>query len=141
MRASTRTTCLSFIIGKIPSNVKFLGLADDKRPWGYECASHGHLGVSGRGGSLKSFKVSYGKGIEGHFHTLEVDGHAISVGTNSIIPLEYQKGSPSKSLHGNAVIYDVEGGGNLAQALPIIHGQWILPDIKNQWESVKRRKD
>ena len=117
-------------IGKIPSNVKFLSLTDDERPWGYECASHGHLGINGAAGnSLKSFKVSYGKGIKGHSHSLEVNGHAISVGTNSIIPLDYQRGSPSGSLHGNAIIYD----GDLSQALPIIHEKWIPPEILDRW--------
>lgn len=108
------------LIGKIPKNVIFLKLGEDRRPLGYECACHGHKGINGGKGSLTSFRITYGKGIIGHTHRLEVQGKAISVGTNSIIPLDYQEGSPSQSIHGNAVIYEQ----GLAQAIPIIRGKW-----------------
>lgn len=108
------------IIGPIPENVNFLGLTDDRRPWGYQCSAHGHLGVNGSRGSLKQFRGSYGKVIIGHVHQLQVIGKAISVGTNSIMPLDYQRGQPSTSMHGNAVIYE----GGFAQAIPIINGRW-----------------
>jgi hypothetical protein len=107
-------------IGKIPDNVNFLSIMDDMRPWGYQCSAHGDLGINGARGGIKGFALSYGKGIMGHSHQLEILGNAISVGTNSEIPLDYQKGRPSTSMHGNAVIYD----GGLAQAIPIINGRW-----------------
>jgi len=107
-------------IGPLPKNIKFLSLMDDMRPWGYQCSAHGDLGINGARGGLKGFELSYQKGIMGHTHQLEVIGGAISVGTNSMIPLDYQKGRPSTSMHGNAVIYD----GGLAQAIPIINGRW-----------------
>jgi hypothetical protein len=107
-------------VNKIPKNIEFLLLDDDQRPHDYECSAHGHLGIDGARGNLKQFKVSYGKVITGHTHTLEVDGHAISAGTNSKIPLEYQKGQPSKAMAGNVAIYEP----NLAQAIPIIKGKW-----------------
>ncbi len=56
----------------------------------------------------------------GHTHSLEVNGGSISVGTSGIIPMPYQKGQPSTSTPGNAVIYE----GGLAQGLPIINGRW-----------------
>ncbi|MCM8831950.1 MAG: hypothetical protein NC918_07155 [Candidatus Omnitrophica bacterium] len=112
------------LVGKIPKNVVFLKLTDDKRPFGYECSCHGHQGINGSKGSLDSFRVSYGKGVMGHTHRLEVQGRAISVGTNSIIPMEYQRGQPSQSMHGNAAIYELKPGYGLAQAIPIIRGKW-----------------
>ncbi|MEM4719564.1 MAG: hypothetical protein QXG18_01730 [Candidatus Pacearchaeota archaeon] len=81
-------------IGKIPKNIEFLLLDSDQKPHDYVCSAHGHLGIEGTKGNLRQFKVTYGKVITGHTHTLEVDGHAISAGTNSLIPLEYQKGHP-----------------------------------------------
>jgi hypothetical protein len=107
-------------VGKIPKNIEFLLLNEDQRPHNYECSAHGHKGIDGARGTLKQFKVSYGKVITGHTHTLEVDGHAISAGTNSRIPLEYQKGQPSKAMAGNVAIYEP----SLAQAIPIIRGKW-----------------
>lgn len=107
-------------VGKIPDNLEFLLLGDDQKPHNYECAAHGHLGVDGARGNLKQFKVSYGKVVIGHTHTLEVDGHSLSAGTNSMIPLEYQLGQPSKAIRGNVAIYEP----GLAQAIPIIKGRW-----------------
>jgi hypothetical protein len=108
------------LVGKVPKNVKFLKLTDDRRPLGYECACHGHQGINGSRGTLNSFRVSYGSGVIGHTHKLEVQGRAISVGTNSIIPMDYQEGYPSQSMHGNVAIYEP----GLAQAMPIIKGKW-----------------
>ena len=107
-------------IGKLPDNVVFLRPTDDRRPEGYQCSAHGDLGINNARGSLKGFELSYGKGIMGHTHQLEVWRKAISVGTNSEIPLDYQIGRPSTSMHGNAAIYP----GGLAQAMPIINGRW-----------------
>ena len=107
-------------INKIPKNVEFLTLTSDCRPWGYECGAHGHLGINGSKGSLRSLSTSYGKVIIGHVHQLEVMNGSISVGTSGVIPMPYQEGQPSTSMAGNAVIYE----GGLAQALPIIYGKW-----------------
>ncbi|MEM4181729.1 MAG: hypothetical protein QXX68_01060 [Candidatus Pacearchaeota archaeon] len=107
-------------VGKIPKNIEFLLLDSDQRPHDFVCSAHGHLGIEGSKGSLKQFKVTYGKVVTGHTHTLEVDGHAISAGTNSRIPLEYQRGQPSKAMHGNVAIYK----NGLAQAIPIVEGVW-----------------
>jgi len=107
-------------VGRIPRNIEFLLLDSDQRPHSYECSAHGHLGIDGAKGTLRQFKVSYGRVVTGHTHTLEVDGHAISAGTNSEIPMEYQKGQPSKAMAGNVAIYAPD----LAQAIPIIGGRW-----------------
>ena len=93
------------IIGKLPNNIEFLTLSDDCRPWGYETAAHGHKGINGARGSLKSLRTGYGKVIMGHTHQLEVNKGSICVGTSGIIPMPYQKGQPSTSIRGSAVIY------------------------------------
>ena len=107
-------------VGEIPDNVSFLGLTEDSKPWGYECSCHGHLGINGGRGTLKGFQKSFGKVLIGHTHQMEISGNSLSVGTNSKMPLEYQKGHPSKSLHGNGVIWK----NGLLQGLPIIYGKW-----------------
>src|SRR3989339_593465 len=56
--------------------------------------------------------------ICGHVHQLEILRNAISVGTSTKIPLEYQIGNPSTSMSGNAAIYE----GGIVQAIPIIKG-------------------
>ena len=58
-----------------------------------------------------------------HEHKLEIFRDAISVGTSTNIPLDYQLGNPSTSMAGNAVVYR----GGLAQAIPIIKSRWA-PD-------------
>ncbi len=108
------------MMGKIPSNVEFLSLRSDIRPWGYQLAAHGHKGVNGSKGSLLSLKRGFGKVIMGHVHQPEINGYAISVGTSTEIPLDYQEGQPGTSMAANAVL--VEGG--FAQLLPIIYGKW-----------------
>jgi hypothetical protein len=109
------------IIGKLPKNVEFLTLTEDCKPWGYECAAHGHKGINGARGNLKSLITGYGKVIMGHTHELEVRNGSICVG----IPMPYQEGQPSTSMRGSAVIYD----GGLIQSLPIIplpgKSRWI----------------
>jgi len=107
------------VVGKTPNNVRFLKLGEDAIYWGYQCGMHGHKGKNGGRGSLKTL-MEDGKIVMGHVHQLEVNQGSASVGTSSIIPLEYQLGQLSTSMAGNVVIYP-EG---LMQALPIIKGRW-----------------
>lgn len=108
------------IVGKLPKNIEFLTLSDDCRPWGYQCSAHGHKGINGARGNLKSLIKGYGKVIMGHTHELEINLGSICVGTSGIIPMPYQIGQPSTSIRGNAVIYQ----GGLSQGIPIIDGMW-----------------
>jgi len=105
---------------KIPNNLRFLKLGEDAVYWGYQCGAHGHKGKNGGRGSLKSLIEAYGKVIMGHVHQLEVSKGSMSVGTSSLIPLDYQLGQPSTSMAGNGILYE----GGLAQALPVIKGRW-----------------
>lgn len=109
----------------IPKNVRFLKPGEDVTKEGYLFSAHGHQGVNGSRGSLKGLEDSYKKVIIGHGHKLEVLQDAISVGTSTMIPLDYQLGNPSTSMAGNAVVYR----GGLAQAIPIIKSRWAPDNI------------
>jgi len=109
----------------IPENVRFLKPGEDVFREGYLFSAHGHQGVNGSRGSLKGLEDTYKKVIIGHGHKLEVIKDAISVGTSTHIPLDYQLGNPSTSMAGNAVVYE----GGLAQAIPIIKSRWAPDNV------------
>lgn len=104
----------------IPDNVTFLKPGEDRIYWGYLCSAHGHQGINGSRGSLASLEKAHDKIISAHVHQLQVLRNAISVGTSTKIPLDYQLGTPSTSMAGNAAVYE----GGLAQAIPIIKGRF-----------------
>ncbi len=127
-RDISRDNCFETAIklfSDIPKNVRFLSPGEDVKYYGILCSSHGHQGVNGARGSLKSLEKVYGKLIIGHVHKLEMLRKSMSVGTSTKIPLEYQKGFPSSSMAGNGVIYE----GGLMQAIPIVKGKWAKEDI------------
>jgi hypothetical protein len=104
----------------LPKNVHCLDLDEGMILKGYQLGVHGHRGVNGARGSPNGMKSSYGRGIFGHIHTPEINGDCITVGTSSIIPLDYQKGQPGTSMPANGVLYE----NGLAQLIPIIVGKW-----------------
>ena len=108
------------MMGKIPSNVNFLNLRDDYRIWGWQLASHGHKGISGGRGSVRSREVAFGKSITGHTHAPEIMRNTVIVGTSTKLDLPYTEGSASRWLGANAILYE----GGLVQLLPIINGKW-----------------
>src|SRR3989339_570939 len=108
-----------YFAGKyLTRNATFLKPGEDRQYWGYLCSAHGHQGTNGARGNLKNLEKAYDKIICGHVHQLEILRNAISVGTSTKIPLEYQIGNPSTSMSGNAAIYE----GGIVQAIPIIKG-------------------
>ena len=110
------------MMGGLPSNVNFLDLRDDYKVWGWQLASHGHKGISGSRGSIRSREVGFGKSITGHTHAPEIQRNTIIVGTSTRLDLPYTDGSMSRWLGANAVVY--EGGS--VQLLPIINGKWRM---------------
>ena len=110
------------MMGAVPSNVKFLKLRDDYKVWGWQLASHGHKGISGARGSIRSREVGHGKSITGHTHAPEVLRKTIIVGTSTKLDLPYTEGSMSRWLPANAVLYE----GGLVQLLPIVNGKWKM---------------
>ena len=45
------------MMGGLPSNVNFLSLRDDYKVRGWQLASHGHKGISGARGSIRSREI------------------------------------------------------------------------------------
>ena len=110
------------MMGDIPSNVNFLKIDSDYKVWGWQLGSHGHKGISGAKGSIRSRENAHGKSITGHSHTPEILRNTYIVGTSTELVLDYNKGDVSSWMAANAVLYD----GGLVQMLPIVHGKWKL---------------
>lgn len=108
------------MMGKVPGNVNFLPLEHDYKVWGWQLASHGHKGLSGARGSIRSREISHGKSITGHTHSPEILRNTVVVGTSTKLDLDYIKGSASSWMAANAVLYE----GGLVQLLPIVLGRW-----------------
>jgi len=113
-------------MGKIPSNIKFLKKSDDVKVWGWQLASHGHKGISGARGSVRSRELAYGKSITGHTHAPEILRNTIIVGTSTKLELPYTEGGSNSWLPANAVLYQ----GGLVQLIPVINGKWKGKNIK-----------
>lgn len=95
------------LVGDIPSNVTFLRADEDLKVWGYQLASHGHLGNNGaRGGNAKTRESNLGKGISGHNHAPETFRDSHIVGTNSLRDLPYTHGSASSAMAADGVLYN-----------------------------------
>jgi len=110
------------MMGDIPSNINFLELNQGYRVRGYELGAHGHKGISGARGSIRSREEGFGKSITGHTHSPEIQRNTIIVGTSTKLDLPYTEGSMSKWLPANAVLYD----NGLVQLIPIINGKWKM---------------
>lgn len=108
--------------GDMPSNIKFLNLADSIKRYGFQLASHGDKGSSGaRAGAAKARAVtSGGKSISGHTHAMEIYGNTYIVGTSSKLDQKYTAGYGNATIGGNAVLYK----NGTTQMLPIIEGKW-----------------
>lgn len=107
-------------MGKVPSNVNFLKLESDYKVWGWQLASHGHKGLSGARGSIRSREISHGKSITGHSHTPEILRDTVVAGTSTKLDLDYIKGSASSWMAASGVLYE----GGLVQLIPIVMGRW-----------------
>jgi hypothetical protein len=100
----------------------FLARGESYNVLGIELSMHGDKGANGSRGSIKGFARIGVKSITGHGHAPGIcEGH-FRLGTNSLIPLDYQVGSPSSHLHADAVVY-----ANGKRSLLIIIGdKWRL---------------
>ena len=110
------------MMGDVPSNVNFLNLRDDYKVWGWQLGSHGHKGISGAGGSVRSREIGFGKSITGHTHAPEILRNTYIVGTSTRLDLPYTDGGMSRWLAANAVLYE----SGIVQLLPIINGKWKM---------------
>jgi hypothetical protein len=111
--------------GEIPKNVNFLELDQDYKVLGYQLASHGHKGMGGGRGSMRSRKLSHGKSITGHTHSPEKFGDTYIVGTSTHRILDYTRGQPSSWLNTNALLWNLGGArSGTVQLVNIIDGVW-----------------
>jgi hypothetical protein len=102
----------------IPKKVIFLGDDDSLRVGRWELGKHGHKGVHGAKGSLRSYERASPHQITGHKHCPEKERNQLVVGTNSILDPAYAKGGLSGWMACNALVYN----SNIAQLIPIING-------------------
>jgi hypothetical protein len=86
---------------------------------GIELGFHGDQGANGARGSLRSFSKIGPKTITGHTHRPEILHGAWSVGTSSLLDLEYTKGL-SNWVHSHIVVYP----NGKRSHIHIIKGNW-----------------
>lgn len=83
--------------------LKWLSANEDCELYGFEVSQH-HLGANGAKGDLKTYRNAFKKSVSGHTHTARIYKSAISVGTNSKLELNYNKGLSNWS-NTNCIIY------------------------------------
>ena len=99
--------------------IKTLGLDDSFRVLGWELGVHGHVGANGSRGGHNQYKNMNTKMITGHTHSPNRgDGH-MTVGTNSVLRVGYNKGA-SSWMNANALIY----ADGKAQLVYIVNGKY-----------------
>jgi hypothetical protein len=89
---------------------------------GSQVASHGHIGNSGKRGSVKSFSLRYANSVTAHSHSPQIENDSWKVGTSSLYNLGYNEGSGSSWLHTSCLIFS---NGN-RQLITSINGKWKI---------------
>ena len=107
LKATQNIRCIiKHLIEQNVRNYSYIGLDDILRIKNYELSLHGHQGSNGARGSKMQFAKINTKNITGHTHSpFRFDVH-IGVGTNTKIPMNYQKGGMSSSMHADAIIHN-----------------------------------
>lgn len=92
------------LIGKLPSNVRFMQQDESYRVRGIELANHGHLGANGSRGTPNQFSNLNLKMITGHTHSPELMANGMVVGTSTKLRLPYTHGASSWG-HAHGILY------------------------------------
>ena len=92
------------LVGDIPSNVRFLKEDEEFRIKGVGLDYHGHRGMNGARGSGASFDRFNLKLISAHTHTPAIYQNGMTVGTSTLLRLNYTKGA-SSWLNAHSVLY------------------------------------
>lgn len=92
------------LVGKIPSNVRFIQEDEAYRVRGVELGVHGHRGSNGSKGSPKQFSKLNLRTITGHTHTPELMANGMVVGTSTKLRLSYTHGA-SSWLNAHGILY------------------------------------
>lgn len=112
------------MMGKLPSNIRFLKRTDDYKVRGYQLGAHGDKGPGFGYGSLPGKENDYGKSISGHVHTNERLRDTHTVGTMLPMDMYYMRGHPHRWTNGHAAIYE----NGAVQHLMIIRGKYTLDE-------------
>lgn len=107
------------LVGRVPSNVRFLSRDDSVKLAGYQLANHGDLGSNGARPSLSSTEIANGASITGHTHSPAKMRNTYVVGTSTKLRLSYNRGY-SSWMNTNGVLY-ADGGVQLVNS---IKGGW-----------------
>ena len=108
-----------FATDKLNSNTVFLGRDQSYKIADIEISNHGDVGVHGSRGSSKQFSNLPVKTITGHSHSPVIDKGNYTVGTTSLLRLEYNKGL-SAWHHAHVVVYP----NGKRQMIFIVNGKW-----------------
>ena len=108
-----------FAADKLKSNTHFLGRDGSYKIGDIEISNHGDVGVHGSRGSSKQFSNLPVKTITGHSHSPVIDKGNYTVGTTSLLRLEYNKGL-SAWHHAHVVVYP----NGKRQMIFIVNGKW-----------------
>lgn len=108
-----------FAKDKLKSNTVFLGRDESYKIADIEISNHGDVGVHGSRGSSKQFSNLPVKTITGHSHSPVIDKGNYTVGTTSLLRLEYNKGL-SAWHHAHVVVYP----NGKRQMIFIVNGKW-----------------
>ena len=92
------------LIGRIPSNFRFLKEDEEYRVRGIELGYHGHRGANGSRGTASQFDRLNLKMITGHMHTPQILNNGMVVGTSTKLRLDYTKGATSW-MHSHGILY------------------------------------
>jgi hypothetical protein len=108
-----------FANDKLKSNTIFLGRDESYKIGEIEISNHGDVGVHGSRGSSRQFSNLPVKTITGHSHSPVIDKGNYTVGTTSLLRLEYNKGL-SAWHHAHVVVYP----NGKRQMIFIVNGKW-----------------
>lgn len=103
------------ILPSLIKDTKRLHLMDSKESLiicGYEVAAHGHEGIAGARGSVRSYTRAFNKSVSGHTHSPQIFESAVVVGTNSKLNLPYTGkimnwGQSNVIIHENGTIQQI----------------------------------
>lgn len=108
-----------FARDKLKSKTVFLGRDESYKIAEIEISNHGDVGVHGSRGTSKQFSNLPVKTITGHSHSPVIDKGNYTVGTTSLLRLEYNKGL-SAWHHAHVVVYP----NGKRQMIFIVNGKW-----------------
>ena len=94
------------LVGKLPSNVRFIERDKGYKLLGYELGHHGDEGANGGRGSPRSIENANSKSITGHGHSAFKIRDTYRVGTSTKLRIDYNKGY-SNWTQTNALLYDI----------------------------------